>query len=690
MSKRILSWWSAAAIVVAAVTAMALGAVPRPDEETGGAGAREASAGCRPASELPDPAAPQLDCPAPPNTFDVSRFFSADASAAAKKEAGPTFDAWAWSTFAALNWPAQVDDVDPKTYPIGYRRGVPNLGASFTRATADEVLVWETFKEKRELFQPTDTPKASRVDRNSRWQAVTFDPGQERRSPDNPGGIPACSDADRERAEEMVARRGHHRTLFQGLKHPTADGTQALDEIVEVASQALEPSEELCAGYDATTTPTHEDCVTKLFPDATEKNPHAVDDRTPVGPRIWKGNPKNPAESRPVFFEVKVNYDFWRYILDHGLQEDKVSTKAVKSASVEEHPKLPFRTSSAKGPGRSPEAVFGYDADSVVAGYGDLKNPDALPGIGSVQLKAAWLRLTQEEMERGGYHTTEAIYYRSREPQKDPSLLCYEVDTFGLLGLHIIQRVHSQPFDRTNPGLFAPGGTFVFATWEHKSLKKKPSGFYYANYFAFPGPVTELFKYPFTTDVTPFPNFARAPGGAIPVEREMPYPLPSTQRVNQAVHDQLPDGSLWKHYRLIGTQFVPVDGQKASRAFNQPYYLANLVVETNTGLQRFQGLPPGVFGPSPPTRGSLTPYYTKKVDIRSTSVSFERDFDNVIFNRELRDPVNMGGCMGCHGVAQLKGFNFSFVFSDGQDGADIDTQYHFVVAGGDLKPNKGD
>ena len=35
MSKRILSWWSAAAIVVAAVTAMALGAVPRPGEEAG-------------------------------------------------------------------------------------------------------------------------------------------------------------------------------------------------------------------------------------------------------------------------------------------------------------------------------------------------------------------------------------------------------------------------------------------------------------------------------------------------------------------------------------------------------------------------------------------------------------------------------------------------------------------------------
>lgn len=685
MSKRILSWWSAAAIAVAAVAAMAVGALPRADEGAGDAGSREAPAGCRPASELPDPAAPQLDCPAPPNTFDVSRFFSADASAGAKKEAGPTYDAWAWSTFAALNWPAQADD-GSETYPTGFRRGVPDLGASFTRAAADEVLVWETFKEKRELFQPEDTPKASRANRNSRWQKVTFDPGQERRTSENQGGIPPCSDEEPLEAEAMLDERGHHRIFFQGLKHPTADGTETLDEIVQVASQARESSEALCAGYDSTTTPTHDDCVNDLFPDGSEQ---ALDARTPVGPRIWKGNPKNPDEARPVFFEVKVNYDFWRYILDHGLQLDAQSSDAVESASVEDHPKLPFRTSAAKGPDRSRASVFGYDADRVVAGYRDLKNPDALPGIGSVQLKAAWLRLDQEEIEKGGYHTTKAIYYRSREPQKDPSLLCYEVDTFGLLGLHIIQRVHSQPFDRTNPGLFAPGGTFVFATWEHESLKKEPSGFYYANYFAFPGPVTGLFKYPFTTDVTPFPNFARAPGGAIPVEREMPYPLDSTQRVNRAVHDQLPAGSIWKHYRLIGTQFVPVDGQEASRAFNQPYYLANLVVETNPGLQRFQGLPPGVNVSATPQRGQITPYYLQKVDLQGTSTEFDRKAANVVFNRELRDPVNMGGCMGCHGVAQLKGFNFSFVFSDGQAGADIDTQYHFAVAGGDLNPNDG-
>ena len=644
---------------------------------------------CRSLAAAPDPAHPEIDCPAPPNTFDVSPFFSADASTEHKALAGPTFDAWAWSMFAAMNWPARAES-NAETYPTGFARGVPDLRQSFKGVAPNDVLVWETFKEKRELFQPTDTPPADKVNKKSRWQAVTFDPGQEPKG-ESGDGIPACHPKHAETAARLLAERGHHRILFQGRKHPTAGGTQTLDEVVEVASQAREPARVLCAGYDKTTTPTYEDCVENLFPDDPtdpKRNEELLSARTPVGPRVWKGNPKDLEKARPVLFEVKVNYDFWRYILDERFQLDDVSTKAALTTSIDEHPKLPFRSSSAKGPGRSSHAVFGYDATDAVKGYRRLADPDKLPPIGSVQVKAAWLQLHENEIKSGDFHTTEAIFYRSPDPN-DLSKLCYEVDTFGLLGLHIIQRVHSSTFDRRNVGLFAPGGTFVFATWEHESLNTggAPSGYFYANYFAFPGPLGLEVPFPFTTDITPFPNFAKAKDGAIPVVREMPYPLETTSNVNKAVHAQLSGDSIWRNYRLIGTQFLPVDNEADSMVYNQPYYLANLVVETNDGLQKFQGLPPGVFEVttgSPGTRGDLTPYYTQKVDVRGTSVIFERDYDNVVFNRVLRNPVNMGGCMGCHGVAQLKGFNFSFVFSDGQQGSGIDTQYHFVVAGGDL------
>ena len=41
---------------------------------------------------------------------------------------------------------------------------------------------------------------------------------------------------------------------------------------------------------------------------------------------------------------------------------------------------------------------------------------------------------------------------------------------------------------------------------------------------------------------------------------------------------------------------------------------------------------------------------------------------------------NMGGCMGCHGVAQNKGYSFSFVLFNGQRGADVDTQTDFTTS----------
>lgn len=684
VSKPILRNWSPIALGASALVlglgCLSLAGRAAPGTAPGGSPGHPGGAlrgPCRVASSLPDPAAPQIDCEAPPNTFDVSSFFAADASAPAKALAGPTFDSWAWSTFAALNWPAKRG-----AYPTGFERGVPDPGASFAGAKGSDVLVWETFKEKRELFQPVATLPAHKVNRQSAWQDVTFSLAQKPKTPENPAGIPMCKETDPHALDAMMHQRGHLRIFFQGSKSGTAGGTQTGDEIVQVASQALEKASVLCAGYTATTNPTLEYCLGTLFP---ETPPIAIDTRTPVGPRVWKGDPGKPG-ARPIFFEVKVNYDFWRYILDQDLQIDASSTIAATSASLEAHPKLPFRTSSATGPGRSPGAVYGYDADAVAAAYPHLADPNALPPIGSVQLKAAWLLLTPQEKKSKTFHTTDAIFFKSPDPKK-PKQLCYQVATFGLDALHIIQRVHSQPFDRRNSGEFAPGGTFVFATWEHASLAAQPSGYYYANYFAFPGPVTFLFKYPFVTDLTPFPNFAAPNGSAIPVVRKEPYPLATTEKVNQAVHAELPAGSVWQNYRLIGTQFVAVATEAESAAFNQPYYLANLVVETNDGLQRFQGLPPGVSSASQgtlPMRGDISQYYTQKVDIKGTAALFERDYANVIFNRELGNPVRMGGCMGCHGVAQLKGFNFSFVFLDGQAGSDIDTQYHFVVAGGHL------
>ncbi len=624
-----------------------------------------ARAACLPVGVSPDPTQPDLDCAAPPNTFDVSSFFASNADSTARAMAGPTWDVWAWASFAAMNWPAKQDP----SLPTGFVRGVPSPTATFETAKNYDVLVWETFKEKRELFNST-------INASSAWQDITFDPAQQ---PTSVGGqIEMCPGT----TTSVLSKVNPHRIISQATKAASVVGDNTFDETVEVASPAREMAATLCAGYTATTNPTYDACVQGIFPDAY------VNRRTPVGPRVWKGDPSQ-AGARPVFFEVKVNYDFWNYILENGFYDDTTAYAAARGVERDDiekslppseqrlaHPKLPFRTSASQGPGRSPNARFAYQADSTVAAFARLSDLNALPRVGSVQVKLAWLLLDPAVEDTSQYHTTYGIYYKTAPSA--PDSICYTVGHFGLLGMHIIQRVHAikQNLENTE---FAHGGTFIFATWEHTGLGayQQPTGYYYANFLAKQTGVGNL-PFPFGVDTTSFPNIKAA--NAIQVVRQKPYPLASTASVNTAVHQALgcppsgsnAPGSVWCNYQLIGTQFLPVDSETESIQYNQPYYLANLVVETNEGLQNFSGLPPEL---------TVTPYYTDKVSIEGTGVAFEPDHPNVIFNRELKAPLNMGGCMGCHGVAQLNGYNFSFVFQDGQRGSGLDTQLHFEVAG---------
>ncbi|HUP63031.1 MAG TPA: hypothetical protein VNA69_21745 [Thermoanaerobaculia bacterium] len=80
------------------------------------------------------------------------------------------------------------------------------------------------------------------------------------------------------------------------------------------------------------------------------------------------------------------------------------------------------------------------------------------------------------------------------------------------------------------------------------------------------------------------------------------------------------------------------------------------MVETNNGLQNFQGIPPNIM---PVLKG-----------FPNGIAAYQPGQNNMQFNGTK---YNMSGCMGCHGVAQILGSNFSFVLLDGQKGAGIDT-----------------
>ena len=275
--------------------------------------------------------------------------------------------------------------------------------------------------------------------------------------------------------------------------------------------------------------------------------------------------------------------------------------------------------------------VVGYSAAATEAAYREVTSTSNMtpPPVGSIQIKAGWVILTTEEVASGRYHTASGTYFVTGDDGQPQA----KTATFGLVGIHIIQRIHTGSGDESGGAM---GGTFVFATFEHKD--NDTAGFTYSNYYdplndpAYPKtgqppypkelpidpktnkPYVEGF-YPPLTD--PYPVTRRFQ----PISQKAPKPL-GTQEVNEAVWAAIAainPNSVWLNYRLIGTQFRAVSatdvarqvrpGQPPSQPYpsprypvtaydptgiGQPLYLANLVIETNADLQQFQGIPPGV------------------------------------------------------------------------------------------------
>jgi hypothetical protein len=561
---------------------------------------------------------------------------------AAMASAGPTFDAWAWSSFAAYNWPAQPAPAQPTTY----LRGVPNLQTSFAGAQPSDVLVWETFKEKREVFNNNVT--------QSGWQQITFPPDQTISIEGGP--VPACSAEDQLRAAKLPG--GAHRRILQASKLAPALGVgpHSLDETAEVAAPAQESQAALCAGY--TGTPLAQ-CQT-LFPPPPGGNANSVYTTTMVNTRPGVGPRVFDPSGNLVYYEVRVNYDYFNYVLANKLNLNQTNPPPPPPPLSQQVPtppySLPWRTSASQGPSGSPAPITtmpappkndirnstaGYSAINTVKAYGMM--PMTPPPVGSVQVKSAWKRLGAND-NPSQYHTTEAVYFTTATVP--PTSVCYKVGTFGLIALHIIQRVHMGTSASANAN--PVGGTFIFATWEHNSIRNG-LGYKYLSFLA----KNEADQ----TNPTPYPAVANAIG----VTRQRPYPLKKTNDVTQSVYSELPANSVWRNYRLIGTQFYAVSSEATSLLYNQPYYMANLVVETNNGLQNFQGLPPNIAPVS---------QYTGFTPTTNLPLAYNPNVPNVSFNGNAQ---TMGGCMGCHGVAQLLGSNFSFVLLDGQKGAGIDT-----------------
>ncbi|WP_416769334.1 exo-alpha-sialidase [Pseudomonas sp. RHF3.3-3] len=314
-------------------------------------------------------------------------------------------------------------------------------------------------------------------------------------------------------------------------------------------------------------------------------------------------------------------------------------------------------------PSNDSQILFEAKANPVVYEYAkSLRSyPDhiVLPN-GAVEVKAAWRKLADIPVgQRSRYHTATVVTYHG----DDSKPVAYN-EEYALVALHIIHKTPNYP-------------TFIFATFEHEDAlnlpDNSPTGLYYiANY--------DRIAYASPPDDTPPPvaTFSDGKGihrvtlpkgyladakhtppiysgsNGIPKGQAGPITVVQPQTthaevaaVNEQVR-QLMDASgqfgnsVWKHYRLKGVQAIP-----SSNETDPDYYLANIMVESSQpGIQLFRGT--NIF--PVPQNNTLT-------NMRNVANIKVPDYDH------SSQSLTMGGCMGCHGVAQSalkQGFSFLF------------------------------
>lgn len=289
----------------------------------------------------------------------------------------------------------------------------------------------------------------------------------------------------------------------------------------------------------------------------------------------------------------------------------------------------------------------------------------------TLEIKAAWRRVEDIKNSRpNNYHLATATWYEGTEG----SVPKVKTGIFALVGLHIIQKSANYPhfifttFEHVNAVTRDGKGVIVDPRYEltYSTLAYGPNNSKVANFQGayannVPGlpaannVITKNFRLP---PAGPAPNAANPPGCienapyTDPKGKSMPgkYKCAHQGRtisrevndVNNAVAPLL-RGTVWENYRLKGVQGTPTGDQTTL-----DYYLANIVVETSQpGVQLFHG---GVSG-----TGTST-FTNKRLQKNLTT-------EPLTYNEPVPAPtVIMGGCMGCHGVAQtMIGTDFSFL-----------------------------
>lgn len=523
----------------------------------------------------------------------------------------PEAAAYAWNEFIALNWPAVAQTGAHNT------RGVAEDSATFGVPNDPRPLVWHTFRSKVEIFPPNGTtpngytPSTANSDSSYGYDAA---PVYTYLSPVSPAnGAPASASV------------------------PWIN----LDETNEIGLDAM------YAGVG-------------------------------TGQTSLNGL---------ILFTAKANRQEYEYVAAQRYFDSATVTNA-NAASTQ------YVVTNKKSP--PPDTAA---------------NLVSLPD-GTMELKAAWRELTPAEARSGRFYQTRVRYY--------PDSLTYVDATMGLVALHIIHKTPSRPhfvfatFEQAD-NILSPGGAWVededgnlnpsFETLPPMdpvvtavpAKRPGPNGYDTAN-IQHLGPDT-------TVNSTPGARlyYVNSPGTGEPdsiisVNRRVHGIPQAIIDANQAAHAAMTEyaedtglpPAVWQYYKLVNVQYQPINKGTAGANYAGPhpatYYQANIVVETDQNLQTFSGrfqpafvqADTGLDGPVPVighttiSGGNLiTDWCGSNAAGDGTSpggtlppgcAASGDTIKNVYTGGKA---YNMGGCMGCHGNAQVQGGDFSFLLVGG-------------------------
>ncbi len=315
-------------------------------------------------------------------------------------------------------------------------------------------------------------------------------------------------------------------------------------------------------------------------------------------------------EEYQVLYEAKVNFECANYIYGSNLIDSTTRVNRRKKTTADVV--------------NSNYDVCNTDSTTYIClpcGGAPAPNNNQSMREGNIEIKAAWRKLTTDELNSNKYYTREVIFY-----ENSGASYKYATATMGLVGLHIIHKTKTFP-------------QYIFATWEHVDNEKSSLVYNESS-------TGREFEKGGAKD----PGETAGKSYAVSRDHDIPTDISA---VNTTVSKFLnTKNSVWQYYKLINVQGKPQDAEtlgllvddgsgtkvvdltKAEDVKYSDFFLANLVIETNRELQTFTGL-----------QGA------NKITEKNIVVKGKQ--------------MNMGGCQGCHGVAQLKkGSDFNFLIAN--------------------------